>query len=513
MLIFGLVDVPLWLILTLAIVITLYMLGTRNFDYFKKRGIPGPKPWPFIGTFYKFFSPGVYDMHQEAKQKYGKIIGNFMGNTPSYVIFDEEMLSQITVKQFQNFTDRRSQKMGNEAFDCMLTLLKGDHWRHVRSQMSPAFTTGKLRMMSNEINRSSRTLAKCLIAKKEPFEARALASRYTMDVIASTGFGLRVNSQEDEDNAFLKNAKKIMNFSLRNPKVVILFICPWLIPYLNKLGFSIFNDDATDFFVNVVDQSLAGRAEGNEKRGDFLQLMVKASQGQDIRDVDEEKETEDKEKVVSRNTGMTKNEILGNALIFFLAGYDTTSAALSYLMYLLSCNQDCQQKLIEEIDSVVGDKDDIDYDTAMKMPYLDQCLQESLRIYPPGIIVDRTAVVDTEVCGIKIEKGMTVVIPIMAIHRDPEIWPEPMKFDPERFTPENKANMNPFHWMPFGYGPRNCIAMRLALYEIKIAIATILRTHKIVTCEKTQIPLKLSKSKLAHSEKGIWLSVEKRTEE
>ena len=105
---------------------------------------------------------------------------------------------------------------------------------------------------------------------------------------------------------------------------------------------------------------------------------------------------------------------------------------------------------------------------------------------------ERECSADTRIGDMDIPKGMLVQVPIYAIHYDPKIWPEPEKFDPYRFTSEEKAKHTAYDWIPFGSGPRNCIAMRLALAEVKIAVAYLVRAYKFVRCEKTEVRFLLS---------------------
>ena len=108
---------------------------------------------------------------------------------------------------------------------------------------------------------------------------------------------------------------------------------------------------------------------------------------------------------------------------------------------------------------------------------------------------------ETTIKGISVHESIVVSAPILAIHYDPKIWPEPKKFDPYRFTKEEKAKRNTLDWIPFGAGPRNCIAMRLALIEVQIAIAYLVRKYKFVRCEKTEVLSRLQqKTILNHQE-------------
>lgn len=150
--------------------------------------------------------------------------------------------------------------------------------------------------------------------------------------------------------------------------------------------------------------------------------------------------------------------------LFFLAGFDTTSTMLTFLTYELCVNPDIQQKLREEIiethENLGGKR--ISYETLQKMKYLDQVVSESLRKWPPVGIIDRLCVKDY-LCeygdGAKflIEKGVALWIPIYGLHHDPSYFPKPDQFDPERFSDDNRSDIVPGSYLPFGIGPRNCI--------------------------------------------------------
>jgi cytochrome P450 family 3 subfamily A len=245
------------------------------------------------------------------------------------------------------------------------------------------------------------------------------------------------------------------------------------------------------------------------KRTDFLQLMVNA-RIDDINSVDSADGTtvEGTSGLWSRK-GITHEEIVAQGLLFFVAGYETTANTLSLFAYCMAVNSDCQDKLIAEVDEVMKGQDHVTYDLAHSMPYLDRCLMETQRLYPVGPRADRVADEDVTINGVFIPKGMTVIIPIYALHMDPEVWPDPHKFNPDRFLPEETAARNPYYYQPYGTGPRNCIGMRLALTEMKMAIVHILTKFRFVACEQTEIPLKLNKTSV-RAANGVKIKVQAR---
>lgn len=154
---------------------------------------------------------------------------------------------------------------------------------------------------------------------------------------------------------------------------------------------------------------------------------------------------------------LTNSEILSQSILFVLAGYETTAMTLSYLAYNLATHPESQEKLIREIDQVLEKHDGkIGYESVAEMTYLDMVVDETLRMYPPAPRLDRAAGADYEYENIKIKKGEIICVPIYAIHHDPELFPEPDQFKPERFADENKKQKDGISFLSFGAGPRNC---------------------------------------------------------
>jgi cytochrome P450 len=176
------------------------------------------------------------------------------------------------------------------------------------------------------------------------------------------------------------------------------------------------------------------------------------------------------------------DELKAQGILFFLAGFDTTATLLSNLSYLLAANPSTQERLLQEIDTW-NTKFELNYDTVNGFKYLDAVVWETLRLYPPVSRVERECVADYKLArtGIYVPAGMTVSIPVYAIHRDPKNFEDPDSFKPERFlrTEDGEpAIKHPYSFLPFGGGPRNCLGMRLALVEAKMCIVQILKRYR-----------------------------------
>ncbi|XP_077879893.1 cytochrome P450 3A9-like [Ictidomys tridecemlineatus] len=200
-------------------------------------------------------------------------------------------------------------------------------------------------------------------------------------------------------------------------------------------------------------------------------------------------------------------ELVAQSIIFIFAGYETTSSALSFILYELATHPDVQTKLQQEIDVALLNKASATYHTVLQMEYLDMVVNETLRLYQIAGRLERVCKKDVEINGVPIRKGTVVMISSFVLHRDPQQWPEPEEFCPERFSKNNKHSINPHMYMPFGNGPRNCMGMRFALMNIKFALVKVMQTFSFQTYKKTQIPLKLTDQGLLQPENPILKAV------
>lgn len=205
-------------------------------------------------------------------------------------------------------------------------------------------------------------------------------------------------------------------------------------------------------------------------------------------------------------------QIAAQALVFFLAGFDTSSTTMSFCLYELALNPDVQERLRVEVLAVLKrNNQKLTYDSVQEMPYLDQVVAETLRKYPilPHLLRRSTKEYQIPDSNLILEPGSKIIIPVHSIHHDPELYPDPEKFDPSRFEPEEIKARHPFAYLPFGEGPRNCIGERFGKLQVKVGLVYLLRDFKFSRSEKTQIPLKFSsRNFLISTQEGVHLRME-----
>lgn len=209
---------------------------------------------------------------------------------------------------------------------------------------------------------------------------------------------------------------------------------------------------------------------------------------------------------------LSEEEIVANSVLFFLAGYETTGSTLSYCLYELATNPNIQEKLYQEVKSVIDSGETLNYNNVMKLQYLDAVISETLRKHSPALILSREASDDYHIpeYNFTIKKGLAIMIPVYAIHHYSEYYKNPEIFDPERFMPENRQSIIPYTYLPFGGGPRNCIGMRFALSEAKLGLAQIINQFQICRTKKTVDKLEMEMSLFLLKTSSIYISVKRR---
>ncbi|MFF4954032.1 cytochrome P450 [Streptomyces chattanoogensis] len=180
-------------------------------------------------------------------------------------------------------------------------------------------------------------------------------------------------------------------------------------------------------------------------------------------------------------------ELREQVLIFLLAGHETTATSLAFTLHLLARHPEEQRRAREEIDRALGDRTPTAADLD-RLPYLTRALKEAMRLYPAAPVISRRAVAATGIGGFRIPAGADVVVAPWVTHRNPDLWPDPERFDPDRFTPEREAARHRYAWFPFGGGPRACIGQHFSMLESVLALATLLRAYELEAVDE-EVPV------------------------
>lgn len=458
-------SVMITLPVLIGLVVALYLYLTRTFDYWQKRGVKHDKPWPLFGTNARNYlmQLSTADIATETYKKYPgeKIVGFYRSSRPELVIRDPALAKRILTNDFAYFHRRGIMPADFQLEPLQRNMFFGedDLWRLVRIRMTPAFSSGKLKAMFPLIVERTERLQNRLrnaADSKQAINSRDLMARYTTDVIGNVGFGVLSDSLNDQNTAFRELGSRVIALdSIRIFKLTLKNIMPKLFGHL-----TVFNELQKEV-VGMVTAIMEQRKYEPSGRNDFVDQLLECRKkgvmtGESIVEVN----ADGSPKKVSME--MDNELIAAHCLLFFIAGFETSSAATSFTLHQLAHNPDIQRKAQEEIDRVLSQYDNkLCYDAISEMSYLKWCLEEGLRMFPSVGYLQRRCVRSYRIPDTKvtIEPGVSLTIPLDAYQNDPAIFPEPREFRPERFDPAvlTPAQKNAF--LPFGDGPRACIGM------------------------------------------------------
>lgn len=474
------------------------------------------------------FREGFFKPLGDIIRTHGRVCGYYLGRRPVVVVADPDMLRQVMVRDFSSFPNRMTIRFATKPMSDCLLMLRNERWKRVRSILTPSFSAAKMKEMVPLIQTATDSLMNNLNAyaeSGEAFDIHRCFGCFTMDVIASVAFGTQVDSQKNPDDPFVHHAQAFFSFTFFRPIMLVFIAFPLLLAPLARFLPNKRRDEMNQFFINIIHKIIQQREEQppEQRRRDFLQLMLDARSSQESAsmehfdtantpeqpDHDRPQPQESPAKRPQRKM-MTEDEIVGQAFVFLLAGYETSSNTLAFTCYLLAINPECQLKVQEEVDDFFTRHESPDYSNVQELKYLDMVVCEALRLYPPGFRFARDIDEDCVVNGQFLPKGATLEIPAGFLHYDPEHWPEPERFIPERFTPEARACRHPFVYLPFGAGPRNCVGMRLAQLEIRMALVRLFQRFSVVACSETKVPLELKSSSTLGPKNGIFVKITRR---
>nr|CAH7739960.1 unnamed protein product [Callosobruchus chinensis] len=278
-------------------------------------------------------------------------------------------------------------------------------------------------------------------------ELKDIFTKFCTDVIATCAFGLEVDSLNEPNNKFYLTGKKAMNF--QSISKVLKFLAysffPWI---MNVFKISFFEDDVRQFFYDLVDETVRMREQNGIVRPDMIQLLMEARKG--------------------KTKKITNQDIAAQAMLFFFGGFESVSSLMCFMTHELAENPDVQDRLRTEIretlDSCNGT---LTYEALLKMEYMDMVVSETLRKWPSAVVMDRECTkpytIQSTGSGdppVHLKEGDLIWFSVYGLHHDHKYFPHPQQFNPERFSQQMKEKIQPYTYLPFGLGPRNCVGSR-----------------------------------------------------
>lgn len=523
--------------------LTLILVGAqlyyyRKFTFWSRRGVKTPPPVPLFGNYLSIVRHAYQDLALDWRQRYGNVYGFYAGSTPYLVIADAQVLKQICIKDFDKFPNHQFLKVPNRYQKHFLINQKDDEWRALRNLITPTFSSGKIKSMFRILNGCSDDMVELFKTKigASPnnqdsivIDIRAAAGALSMGSAVGSFYGIKLNDG-DVNTVNSKQFFSRKSFETFKPSKLRFFIAS-ILPksFLRFIDFSEFGPSNHGFFFNTAKEIIRHRLKSQERQNDYLQLLLEAKAAGDSGQlIDGREEMVESDKYEehhalredsdannnnnnsdnhqqqvssihqtnkqnvwsSRKKTLNETELACQVVMLMIVATETTSCLMAHALYLLAYHKDVQRRLREELKSIRRDGNQFDYEQLKTHPYLDCVMSESLRLMPPAPRMDREAAENyvIEEYGIQIPRGTIVYLDYYAIHRNPEYWPEPDKFDPERFSVENKPKIVSGSYCPFGVGPRFCIGYRFGLTEAKLAVAKLVSEFEFDPAPGTVYP-------------------------
>ncbi|XP_065349717.1 probable cytochrome P450 6a14 isoform X1 [Cloeon dipterum] len=478
--------------LVVILILLVYKISIRNHGYWRSRGVESVDALPIVGSLWSALSLQEHmselfsRLYYEHKGK--RFVGYYQGNTPGLLVMDPELIRSIVISDFSHFVDHGFEvDPHNDPMQSRnLVNMSGQQWKEMRTTLSPTFTSGRIKAMFPLVYECADNFEKYLRChQNQDLDIKDLLARFTTDVIGSCVFGLSVNSLENPNDTFRVMGKKMFDVDfIQGFKITCIFFLPSV---ARLFRFSIFSQELNNFFRNLVKDIIEKRLQSGNTRKDFMQLLIQLKKGQ-LSSIDGESQ----EMNGSASTvQFTDDDIVAQAVVFFVGGFETSATSLSFAMMEIARNPEVQQKARDNIEEVLKRHGgELTYQAIQEMTYLDNILQEALRMYPPFANLTRVCTKNYNIPRTKVflEKGTLLVIPNRAIQNDPEHFEDPQKFNPDRFNDDCVDKNNKSMFLAFGDGPRQCIGMRFAKLQSKLGLFAILRHFEVLESPKSVYP-------------------------
>ncbi|KAL0278412.1 UNVERIFIED_CONTAM: hypothetical protein PYX00_000241 [Menopon gallinae] len=469
--------------------------------------IPGPQAFPIIGNLLQISKPReklLSDVLDRCKT-YGKLHAIWLGSTPVVGTNDPEYVQNI-LHTSKNLDKGFAYKFVRPFLGSGILVSNSQSWAIQRKMLTPAFHFQILDSFWGVFTEQGKILIQKLDEKAEAgevFDVYNYIKYFALDVICETAMGVNVHAQKSIDLKYTQSVLRITAIVLE--RINKLWLHPNFIFNKTSLGkeHQMHLDITKDFVDNIIRERKKVRQQNGSAKNDEKKVDIRKRK---LAFLDLLLETQAEGKYQ-----LTDEEIREEVDNIVFAGHDTTTASITWAIYLIGLHRDVQENLYNEQKEIMGSDTQrpITQEDITKMNLLDRVIKESLRMYPSVPLISRVLEEDSKFGDYIIPKGTTVSVQIFALHRNPNIYPDPDKFDPDRFLPQNVERRHNYAFVPFSAGPRNCIGKRLALMEEKFVLSTLIRRYVIESVDKPT-DIKLLPEVILRPHNGINITLKRR---
>jgi len=400
----------------------------------------------------RFFKPGnPIALFEHLAQTYGRMAHYRLGLSHIVFVNQLDFIQEILINQPQNFIKERTQRRMKILLGEGLITSDGEIHRRQRRIAAPAFHRQRIQaygaiMVDRAAHMRSQWQA------HQPIDIASQMMQLALQVVARTLFNTDVTDDVLQINDQVNVIMELYNYLIALPRAEAYM--NWPLPGLIRFR------QARTKLDRVVQRMIADHRADGVDRGDLLSMLLASR--------DEE----------SDHSGMTDEQLRDEVLTIFLAGYETVANALTWTWYLLSQNPTAEDGLHAEIDSVLGERLP-SLEDLPRLRYTEMVFAESMRLYPPAWAMGRQSIADVELGPYRFPSGTYFFFSQYIIQRSAEYFPDPLRFDPDRFLPENKSGRPRFAYFPFGAGGRQCIGEAFAWMEGVLMLATMAQKWRL----------------------------------
>lgn len=472
------------------------------------KSIRGPTPLPFIGTFRHFFAvPTIFfQFFKELFETYGKTFKAYILTEQTLITMDTEFIEFIATRSQAINKSRAYSYLHNWLGQGLLTS-SGQKWRSRRKMITPAYHFKVLDQFLEVFERNGNIMIEKLSQEVGNYQTDIFPyiNLCALDTICETSMGTQVNAQINKESAFVQSTKKMnrimvsRTFSLLKTfdatyaytkdyqieKDALKVLHGYTMSVIKSRREELANRQMKDTSKDAHDDQI-----GNKRKDNFLDILLKSTvDGALLSDEDIREEVD----------------------TFTFEGHDTVSSGMSFALYAISNHPEIQQRLIEEQRSIFGNnpKRATTLNDISEMKYLEMVIKEAMRLYPPVPFMGREISENVAYKDMQLRKGVQIMIFVFELHRDASNFPDPLRFDPDRFLPENQVGRHPYAYIPFSAGHRNCIGQKFAMLEMKCTVAKVLRNYELMPLTPKHEPMYLPEV-ILRSENGVLLNLKLR---